>query len=243
MADNIPAKTVSGYPDTVNPIISFVLLELIMKKYTILFDLDGTLTDSGEGIINCAYLALQYFGLPLPGREDMRVMVGPPLRDSFIRFGVDPDHVEEAIEIYRKRYVPIGMFENVPYPGIGAMLAALKESGHKLYVATSKPESMAIAILEKFHLSGYFNKIYGASMDESRDSKDKVIAYLLNELNCTNHVIMIGDTKYDVLGAAANGIDTLGVTWGYGTKEDLVEAGALATVDTPSQLIEYFQII
>ena len=212
-----------------------------MMKYTILFDLDGTLTDSGEGIINCAYLALNHFHIPLPSREEMRVMVGPPLRDSFLRFGVAPENVEEAIEIYRKRYVPIGMFENTPYPGISAMLASLKSSGHKLYVATSKPESMAVEILKKFQLTGYFDKIYGASMDESRDSKDKVIAYLLRELTDENPVIMIGDTMYDVTGAAANGIQTIGVTWGYGKKEDIVQAGAIATVDSPAQLIEYFE--
>lgn len=211
-----------------------------MKKKTILFDLDGTLTDSGEGIINCAYLALKHFHLPLPSREEMRVMVGPPLRDSFIRFGVAPENVEEAIEIYRKRYVPIGMFENTPYPGISAMLATLKEDGFKLYVATSKPQSMAEAILDKFNLSGYFDAIYGASMDETRDSKDKVIAYLLQELNCADDAIMVGDTMYDVLGAAANGINTIGITWGYGKKKDIVDSGAIATVDTPAQLLDYF---
>lgn len=210
-----------------------------MKIKTILFDLDGTLTDSGEGIINCAQLALKHFGLPLPSREEMRVMVGPPLRDSFLRFGVHPDNVEEAIEIYRKRYVPVGMFENTPYPGISAMLAGLKENGHKLYLATSKPQSMAEAILERFNLSGYFDGVYGATMDETRDSKDKVIAYLLNELNCQGDILMVGDTMYDVLGAADNGISTVGVTWGYGEKKDIVAAGAIETVDTPAQLFDY----
>ncbi len=206
----------------------------------ILFDLDGTLTDSGEGIINCAYLALNHFKLPLPDREAMRVMVGPPLRDSFLRFGVDPEHVEEAIEIYRQRYVPIGMFENTPYPGISAMLAALIEAGYRLLVATSKPESMAVAILNKFNLTGYFEKIYGASMDESRDSKDKVIAYLLTEISYPCKITMVGDTVYDVTGAAANGIPTVGVSWGYGNTDDMLKAGALAIVESPTQLVSYF---
>ena len=218
----------------------WVRLEMSIKA--VLFDLDGTLTDSGEGIINCALLALKHFNLPLPDREEMRVFVGPPLRDSFLRFGVQPDDVEEAVEIYRKRYVPIGMFENTPYPGISAMLAALKENGHKLYVATSKPESMATEILEKFKLSGYFDRIYGASMDETRDTKDKVISYVLRDLNCGNNIIMVGDTIYDVLGAAAYGIQTVGVTWGYGKKSELLDAGAVTTVDTPTQLLEYFKI-
>lgn len=214
-----------------------------MEIKTILFDLDGTLTDSGEGVINCAWLALKHFGLPLPSREEMRVIIGPPLRDSFLRFGVAPEHVEEAVEIYRQRYVPIGMFENVPYPGISAMLAALKSAGFKLYVATSKPEHMAVEILNKFNLSGYFEKIYGASMDDTRDTKDKVIAYILEQLQCADQAIMVGDTKYDVLGAAVHGIQTIGVTWGYGEKSEMIDAGAMTTVDTPAQLLAYFDVI
>jgi phosphoglycolate phosphatase len=153
---------------------------------TVLFDLDGTLTDSGEGIINCAWLALEYFGIPLPSREEMRVFVGPPLRDSFLRFGVPEDGVEKAIEIYRSRYVPTGMFENSPYPGIVDLLTALRKKGFRLYVATSKPEGMATAILEKFNLAKYFDLICGASMDDTRDSKDKVIAYLIGKAGDEN---------------------------------------------------------
>ena len=207
-------------------------------KRTILFDLDGTLTDSSEGVINCAYLALEYFGLPLPHREDMRFIVGPPLRDSFLRLGVTEQDVEKAVEIYRSRYVPIGMFENAPYPGIPAMLSALKEAGHELYVATSKPESMATEILDKFRLSGYFNKIYGASLDGTRDTKDTVIAYLLEELGHRENIIMVGDTSFDVLGAAVHGIKTIGVAWGYGEVEDMVAAGAVSIVQSPAELLD-----
>ena len=205
---------------------------------TVLFDLDGTLTDSGEGIINCAWLALKHFGLPLPDKQTMRVFVGPPLRDSFLRFGVPEDGVEKAIEIYRSRYVPTGMFENTPYPGIHAMLAALKEKGYRLLVATSKPEGMATAILDKFQLSGYFDMICGASMDDTRDSKDKVIAYLLEKTGGGDDYIMIGDTAYDVEGAAVNGIPTIGVAWGYGKVEDMVAAGAKGIANSPVHLFE-----
>lgn len=205
---------------------------------TILFDLDGTLTDSGEGIINCAWLALKHFGLPLPDKETMRVFVGPPLRDSFLRFGVPEDGVETAIEIYRSRYVPTGMFENTPYPGIKSMLAALKETGHKLLVATSKPEGMATAILEKFQLAPYFDLICGASMDNTRDSKDRVIAYLLEKTGGADDYIMVGDTAFDVEGAAVNGIPTIGVSWGYGKVEDMVAAGAKAIAHSPAELLE-----
>lgn len=204
---------------------------------TVLFDLDGTLTDSGEGIINCAWLALKAFDLPLPDRETMRVFVGPPLRDSFLRFGVPEDQVERAIEIYRSRYVPTGMFENTPYPGIRSMLAALKDAGFRLLVATAKPEGMATAILEKFQLSSYFEMICGASMDNSRDSKDKVIAYLLEKTGGNEEYIMIGDTAYDVEGAAVNGIPTIGVAWGYGKVDDMVAAGAKAIADSPAHLL------
>ena len=102
---------------------------------TILFDLDGTITDSGEGIINCALLALSHFGLPLPDRETMRVFVGPPLHETFIKFGVPADKAEEAVAVYRSRYVPTGMFENTPYPGIRELLETLQQHGHRLYVA------------------------------------------------------------------------------------------------------------
>lgn len=205
---------------------------------TILFDLDGTLTDSGEGIINCAWLALKHFDLPLPDKDTMRVFVGPPLRDSFLRFGVPEEGVEKAIEIYRSRYVPTGMFENTPYPGIKSMLAALKANGHKLFVATSKPEGMATAILEKFQLAPYFDLICGASMDDTRDSKDKVIAYLLEKTGGNEDYIMVGDTAFDVEGAAVNGIPTIGVAWGYGRVEDMKAAGAKAIAHSPAELLE-----
>ena len=204
---------------------------------TILFDLDGTLTDSGEGIINCGQYALQQLGLPVPKREDMGFMVGPPLRDSFLRLGVSEQDVEKAVALYRVRYVPTGMFENTPYPGISAMLAALREAGHELYVATSKPEGMATEILKKFCLDGFFHRIFGASMDGTRDTKDKVIAYVLEELGPRENIIMVGDTSYDVLGAAAHGIKTIGVSWGYGKVEDMKSAGAIAIADSPAQLL------
>lgn len=205
---------------------------------TILFDLDGTLTDSGEGIINCAGLALERLGLPVPDRDTMGAFVGPPLRDSFLRFGVKPEDVETAIEIYRSRYVPTGMFENTPYEGIHQVLAALRDAGHRLVLATAKPESMAVAIVEKFDLAEYFELLCGASMDSSRDSKDKVIGYVLEKTGTDGQIIMVGDTAYDVTGAAAHGIPTIGVSWGYGSVEDMRAAGAIAIADTPSQLLE-----
>ena len=206
---------------------------------TILFDLDGTLTDSGEGIINCAILALEHFGLPIPDRETLRVFVGPPLHETFIKFGVPADKADEAVAVYRSRYVPIGMFENAPYPGIRELLDALKKQGHKLYVATSKPEWMAQEILKKFQLDSYFDLICGATMDTSRTEKSQVIAYLLGLTGNAENAIMVGDTKFDVIGAAAHNIPTVGVSWGYGTVEDMQQAGAAAIANTMDELLEY----
>lgn len=208
-----------------------------MQK-SILFDLDGTLTDSGEGIINCAILALEHFGCPIPSREALRVFVGPPLHESFIKHGVPADQVEEAVAIYRSRYIPIGKYENTPYPGIRELLERLKAEGHRLYVATSKPEGMSVDILEHFDLAKYFTRICGASMDTSRTNKDAVIAYLLHECGAQENAVMVGDTAFDVLGAKVHGIPTVGVSWGYGTVEDMENAGAAAIVHTMDELYE-----
>lgn len=195
---------------------------------SILFDLDGTITDSGEGIINCAAFALEHFGLPIPSREEMRVFVGPPLRDTFYKFGVPKDRLDEAVAVYRSRYIPIGKYENHPYPGIEQFLAKLKDKGHRLYIATSKPEGMSIDILNHFGLAKYFDLIAGATMDGSRDEKDKVIAYLLEQIGSLEDAVMVGDTAFDILGAKAHGIPGIGVSWGYGKTADMEDAGAVA---------------
>ncbi len=204
----------------------------------ILFDLDGTLTDSGEGIINCAILALEHFGLPIPSREALRVIVGPPLDQSFIRFGVPADRTDEAIRVYRSRYTTVGKFENYPYPGIRETLQALQKAGHRLFVATSKPETMSVEILEKFELAQYFELICGATLDGSRSHKADVIAYLLGQVESLENVVMVGDTKFDVLGAKEHGIPTIGVAWGYGTREEMLEAGAVAIAEKPEDLLK-----
>lgn len=208
-----------------------------MQK-AILFDLDGTLTDSGEGIINSVIPALEHYGIAIPSREELRVFVGPPLHDTFLRFGVPADQLDNATEIYRSRYIPIGKFENAPYPGIPELLETLKAQGHKLFVATSKPELMAVEILEHFDLARYFDRICGASMDTSRSSKEAVIAYLLEQNGSAENMVMVGDTKYDVIGAKAHGIPTIGVSWGYGEIDEMLEAGAAAIAHTTQELSE-----
>ena len=202
----------------------------------VLFDLDGTLTDSGEGITKCAQLALRHFGIQVEDRRQLRCFVGPPLRESFPKFGIPQDQVEKAIELFRGRYLTVGKFENVPYPGIEELLKRLTAQGHRLFVATSKPETTAVEILEKFGLSGYFERICGASMDIGRDTKEAVIAYLLDLTGNLTDLVMVGDTAYDVIGAAAHGIPTIGVSWGYGDVAEMKEAGAAAIADSPKEL-------
>jgi phosphoglycolate phosphatase len=205
---------------------------------SILFDLDGTLTDSGEGIMNCAALALEHFGIPVPEREALRVFVGPPLDKTFREFGVPADKTDEAIAVYRSRYVPIGKWENHPYPGVEALLQKLKSQGHRLFVATSKPEEMSKEILAKFGLADYFEMICGATLDGSRGKKEDVIAYLLSLTQGTGEAIMVGDTTYDVIGAAHHGIPTIGVAWGYGKVEDMKAAGAAGIAETMEELFD-----
>lgn len=212
-----------------------------MCERSMLFDLDGTLTDSGEGIIHCAQLALKEMNLPVPAKEEMRIIVGPPLHDSFIRFGVRPEDTDTAIAIYRKYYLDFGKYENFPYPGIENLLRRLKEDGHVLYVATSKPETMSVDILEHFGLAHYFDRICGATMDGSRGTKAAVIDYLLHTCPVQGNLLMVGDTIYDVLGAKELGIPSVGVSWGYGVVGDMEQAGALAIVCDTEQLYQFIR--
>ena len=206
-----------------------------MTWKTIIFDLDGTLTDSAEGITNSVKLVMEHFGIPVPGMDVLRTFVGPPLHDMFIKHGVPEDRVEEAIQVFRSRYLTIGKFENKPYPGIPEMLQALKDDGHTLYVATSKPEPQAIEILTHFDLAKYFDCICGASLDRSRVDKEDVLRYLLKDAPGGTPV-MVGDTFYDVDGAKALDIPTIGVSWGYGAVDAMKASGALTIVDSVAEL-------
>ena len=186
--------------------------------------------------MNCAKLALEHYGLPIPSEAELRTFVGPPLHDSFVRFGVPEEEADNAIKIYRSRYIPIGKFENHPYEGVREVLEKLKDLRHTLYVATSKPESMSVEILEHFDLAKYFDIIAGASFDRSRSSKEDVIAYLLNQCGDYDEKVMVGDTAFDVIGAKMHGIPTVGVSWGYGKVEDMDKAGAISIAYTMDEL-------
>lgn len=206
-----------------------------MPKKTIIFDLDGTLTDSGEGIIKTCMMVLEHYGLPVPGWEEMKVFVGPPLHLKLQEFGVPASEADNAVELYRTRYNTVGKFENTPYPGIYQLLERLKSKGYQLLVATAKPEVTSMEILEHFDLARYFDKICGASLDRSRSEKTAVLAYLLEQVE-VGDAIMVGDTHFDVLGAASHGIPTIGVSWGYGQVQDMIDAGAKAIAYSMDQL-------
>ncbi len=203
---------------------------------SILFDLDGTITDSGEGIIKSSAYTLEFYGLPVPDYDTMRVFVGPPLRDTFRDFGVPEDKLDEAVAKYRERYIPIGIYENFPYPGIEDLLKRLKAQGHHLFIATSKPEQMAIDVLSRFHLLEYFEIVAGATYDGTRDNKSDVIAYLLKQTGDVENALMVGDTSYDVIGAKYHNIPCIGVSWGYGKVEDLESSGAKAIAQNMDDL-------
>ena len=211
-----------------------------MKK-TILFDLDGTLTDSGEGIINCVIYALEYYNLPIPSREELRLFVGPPLPEMFVKYGVKPENAVEAEEIFRQRFVPIGMYENRLYPGIKELLETLRKEGHVLCIATSKPENMAREVLKYFDIAKYFHYICGATLDHSRDTKEQVIAYLLSQCDSEYPWVMVGDTAFDVVGANAHKIPAIGVAWGYGVVEEMQQAGAASIVYDTDELLKELQ--
>ena len=213
-----------------------------MKYSHVLFDLDGTITEPFEGITKAVQYALKKFGIKVEDLNELRHFIGPPLFESFRNsYGMTQEESVTAVKYYREYYVPTGIYECSLYPGIEEMLKKLYESPCKVILATSKPEPMAIKVLEHFGLDKYFDLICGASLDESRAKKELVVAYALESANITdkNTAIMIGDRKFDVEGAAANGISAIGVTFGHGGRDELEEAGAIMTFDDAYSLTDY----
>ncbi len=191
-----------------------------------LFDLDGTLTDPGEGITASVAYALNKCGIPVKDKTELYAFIGPPLTESFRDlFGFSESEQKRAVEYYREYYAKRGIFENKPYEGIEETLRFLKAQGKTIAVATSKPEQFSVRILEHFGLSGYFDAVCGATMDETRTNKADVIAYALKTLSVPEktrcRVLMTGDRKFDVTGAKANGIRSAAVLYGYGSEEEL----------------------
>ena len=208
----------------------------------VLFDLDGTLTDAGPGILNCIEYALEAQGIEYPDRSAMRTYLGPPLAVTFReQFGMNDSQITQAIEKYRERYHDVGLFENSVYSGIPELLRTLQESNIRLATATSKPEYSATRILQHFELDQYFEFIGAAALDGSRDSKSLVIKHTLEATGThpdTHRMIMIGDRHHDIHGAKEHGIDSIGVLWGYGDHDELAQAGAIDIVSDPQQLAD-----
>ena len=207
-----------------------------MKYTAVFFDLDGTLTESGPGIIRSFRYAFEKMNMELPADADLSVVIGPPLAGSFVRFGVPEDMAQEAVRKYRERYTTIGKYENEPYPGIRELLSKLKEAGLKLYVATSKPEVLAVDILDHFDLSKYFDEIAGATLDGTRGTKEQVIRWLIKKADLKETAVMVGDTEFDITGAKQTGLDGIGVSWGYGTEESMAATGALSVAHDMDEL-------
>ena len=209
-------------------------------NHIILFDLDGTLTDPKEGITKSVQHALQAYGIDEPDLDKLCPFIGPPLSDSFKEYyGFSEAQAREAIDHFHEYFTKQGMFENKVYPGIREMLARLKDAGLTLAVATSKPEPFAIQILEHFDLLSYFTLVGGADMEEIRVRKGDVIAYTLDRLGTTpekSKVIMVGDRKHDVEGAKKTGLSVVGVLYGYGSREELQDAGADYLCETPREV-------
>ena len=212
-----------------------------MCKYDlVLMDLDGTLTDPGLGITNSVAHALEKRNIKVSDRTALYKFIGPPLQDSFEQFyGFSQDECMAAIEDYREYFSDKGIFENELYDGIEELLQSLKAAGKKVVLATSKPEEFAIKILKYFQIDSYFDFIAGATMDGTRSRKVDVIRYALEQLGITNlsTTVMIGDRKYDILGAADAGIDSIGVLYGYGNYQELEAAGATYIVEKVTDIL------
>lgn len=208
----------------------------------LLFDLDGTLTNSKEGITKCVQYALDSFGIHEPDLEKLVPFIGPPLRQSFQNFyGFDEQQAIAAVEKYRERFSTVGLFENFPYPGIAAMLRQLQAQGRILAVASSKPTVFVRQILDKFELSQYFQVVEGSNIDGSRTDKKEVIAAVLQQLNHPNadQLLMVGDRKYDVIGAREIGFDCVGVNYGFADPGELEASHPRYIAQSVEDLTQY----
>ena len=215
--------------------------KLEMKITTVLFDLDGTLTDSGSGIMNSVKYALEKVGEPTPDVDELRKFIGPPLKGQFMEHcGIDEEKAAEMVTLYREYFTVTGIFENSVYDGVEEMLKTLKQAGIKIAMATSKPEKFAKIIADHFGLAQYFDVIGGACMDETRTEKQDVIRYVLEqcEEKELDKIVMVGDRSYDILGGHAEGLKVIGVLYGYGDLKELSEAGADALATTPQEVAE-----
>lgn len=206
----------------------------------ILFDLDGTLTDPAEGITNSVAYALERFGITVSDKTTLYPFIGPPLVTSFCeRYGFSSQDSLRAVEYYREYFRAEGIFQNRVYDGIPQMLGQLQTAGKRIVLATSKPEEFARQILDHFALTPYFHTVAGATMDGRISEKVDVVRYALEKANIPDkaQTVMVGDRLHDMNGARQNGLDAVGVLYGYGTKEELTQSGATFLAATPAEIL------
>ncbi|MHC0066242.1 HAD family hydrolase [Nostoc sp. UIC 10890] len=211
-----------------------------MPSSAVLFDLDGTLTDPKPGITGCIQYALSELGYKPPNADELHWCIGPPLKDSFSQLlnTLDGTLIEEAILLYRHRFATIGLFENSLYPQIPEILKAIRLAGYKTFVATSKPYIYATQIIEYFDLSLLFDGVYGSELDGTRSIKGDLIHHILVMENLSSSsVVMVGDRSHDIIGAKRHDIASIGVTYGYGTEEELKAHGADFIAHSPSDIL------
>ena len=212
-----------------------------MNYEYILFDLDGTLTDPKLGITKSVAYALKSYGIEVEDLDSLLKFIGPPLKDSFIKYyGFSEEQGAEAVERYREYFKPYGIYENKVYDGVENMLSKLLKCGKKVILATSKPTVFANVILEHFNLKQYFTCVVGSELDGSRVKKGEVVAEALRQAGVTNKsaAVMVGDREHDIFGARENGIDSVGVLYGYGNRAELETAGAGYIVESVEELFE-----
>jgi phosphoglycolate phosphatase len=211
----------------------------MVGKSAIYFDLDGTLTDPKIGITRSIRYALNELGCHAPPEDELTWCIGPPLRASLKSLMGTDDLAEMALASYRKRFSEIGLYENSVYPEIEGVLVHLRKSGHRLFVATSKPRIYAERIISHFNLTAYFERVFGSELDGIRSDKTELLNFALNEArNDPTHAVMIGDRSHDMIGARNNQMTAIGVLYGYGSKQELTDAGAHHVCLTPNAVLE-----
>lgn len=205
---------------------------------TLLFDLDGTISDPKEGITKALAFALQKFGIAVPDLDALEVFIGPPLHESFMQFyAMDATNAMQCVQYYRAYFATKGLYENVVYDQIEECLRWLKKQGVPCIIATSKPERFAKKIITYFHLDAYFKDVCGADMEGLRCKKGDVIAYAMQKHHLKKDTLMIGDRKHDIIGAKENGIKSIGVLYGYGSLQELQAAQADYIVEDIAELM------
>ncbi len=216
--------------------------EPLTRFVNVLLDLDGTVTDPFEGIAGCIRHAIRGLGLIPPADEDLLSAVGPPLRQSFARIlgNYDAGRIDEAMRLYRERFAVSGLYENRVYAGVPEMLAKLETAGCSLFIATAKPRIFAQRIMDHFALTKYFAGIYGSELDGAYENKSDLLRFLIKtERLDARTTVMVGDRSHDMIPAKEHGLCAVGAAWGYGSKEELKEAGADVICNNPAEVFRF----